>query len=473
MQDNLVTNPAELSSVLKNALIRDLKMTWRMKGLLKSSLDASRKSLLSAISSIWPHVQDIRSTKYSRLKFLPAPDEGWIEVTIDPTPSTIQQTIHFHLLEGHLLLMGRPIGKLPPEERTTGVLQRLFGNQSLRVYPSQLSGMEHVLSMPVYGHEVHIGSRDGSLLVRAYLNGRVMELIPPEIFGSNNYFDLPASLVDDCFHWLDLSTGILEIRHAQQSQANIWRSRPSTWYLDVRRRVATRSHLTLVDPFSPLFERVAQNFEHFESRRHLTLFQPGAMRGTLTVELRRLELSFCVNDKNLLESSQLRAEIDPDQDAGTWYGLKSKLVVRDVSNVATQNTHYSSQYQRSILVPMGEVKYNRNGPHVAIFVSNDGGYGRFAINEILGRLDCPAEPRLLYLKAMYHAYTSFILPDRLTGRTGTEEALHCLQSGICQPWTPISSGQYLSLQPIACLTPQRKYYPKGLKVCRLLTGTLT
>jgi hypothetical protein len=473
MQDNMVPPPSELTSVWKNAFVRDLKMVWRMKGLLQSSLDANQKSFLSAISSIWPHVQDIKSTKCPRLKFLSHPDDGWIEVTIDPTPSTAQHTIHFHLLEGHLLVMGKPIGKLPPEPTAAGVLQRLFGNQNLRVYPSSLPGMDHVLSMPVYGHEVHVGSRDGSLLVRAYLNGRIMELIPPEIFGSNKYFDLPASLTDDCFHWLDLSTGILEIRQSsQQYHASIWESRQNNWYLDIRKRVATRvttrggtargGHQTLVDPRSESFKLVADSFEHFESPRHLTIFQTG--KGKLTAELRRLQLTFRVNNNQLLESRRLRAEIDPDQDAGTWYGLKSKLVLRDTSRREIQDNRHSSQHQRSIIVPMGQVKCTRNGPHVAISVGNNGDYGRFTINEILGRLECPAEPQLLYLKAMYHAYTSFVLPDSLTGRTGTEEALRCLQSGLCQPWTPLSTGPHLSLEPIARLTPRREYYPKGLKV---------
>src|SRR2546427_393498 len=56
------------------------------------------------------------------------------------------------------------------------------------------------------------------------------------------------------------------------------------------------------------------------------------------------------------------------------------------------------------------------------------------------RLSCPPEPRLLYSKAQFHAFSSFVLPDPLTGRTGTEEALHTLRSGYCQPWTPMSDG---------------------------------
>jgi hypothetical protein len=145
MQDNLVTNPPELESILKNALVRDMKLVWRMKALLQSSLEANPKSFLSAVGTILPHIKGIGATKYPRLEFLPSPEEDWIQVIIDPTPSTLQQTIHFHLLEGHLLVMGQPVGKLPPEHRTMGVLQRLFGSQSLRVHSSTLPGMTYAL----------------------------------------------------------------------------------------------------------------------------------------------------------------------------------------------------------------------------------------------------------------------------------------------------------------------------------------
>lgn len=75
-----------------------------------------------------------------------------------------------------------------------------------------------------------------------------------------------------------------------------------------------------------------------------------------------------------------------------------------------------------------------------LYVESDGSYGRFAINDLLGRIDCPAGPRLAYCKAMFHAYTSFALPDPLAGTMGTEEALRFLRSGYCQPWIPINSG---------------------------------
>jgi hypothetical protein len=46
------------------------------------------------------------------------------------------------------------------------------------------------------------------------------------------------------------------------------------------------------------------------------VYQPE--KKNLSVELKRLALSFTVNSRHYLESAQLRAEMDFDQDAGTW-----------------------------------------------------------------------------------------------------------------------------------------------------------
>lgn len=172
------------------------------------------------------------------------------------------------------------------------------------------------------------------------------------------------------------------------------------------------------------------------------------------MELRRLELSFVVNPEGLLHCRQLQSKISHDQDAGTWHGLNSKILLIDAINPR----------QRTIIVPMGAVSYTRNDFHVAVDVMNDGSYGKFTVNDTLGRIECPPEPRLLYLKAHFHACTSFVLPDELTGRTGMEEALHCLRSGLCQPWNTLSAqAPFDRLLAIAKLTPVRKYYPKEMR----------
>lgn len=169
--------------------------------------------------------------------------------------------------------------------------------------------MTYMLNIIKNGHQIHLGFREGKLFIRALVNNTVLEYIPPEVFGKPSHFDLPASLVEGCVHWLNMSTGMVEMRQ----KSNIWGSKESNWVLDFYNRRAYRRRSTLVDPQSTLFHRITKQFSYFEFNQHLTVFQPE--KGTLTVELRRLELSFFVNHRNLLESRQLRSEIDPDQDA--------------------------------------------------------------------------------------------------------------------------------------------------------------
>lgn len=459
LQDNSVDDPAALPPLLRNILIRDLKMVYQMRVLLRRSIKASPESLEMAINILWPQAGSGVSRSFCETKFLEPPHEWWVESGIQATSQSHQQSIHFNLLEGRLLIDGKPLGKLPAKHRKSLVLVQLFGNKSLLTYPSGLRGMAYRVAYVVKNHEVHIGFRDGCLIVQACYQGTVLELIPHTVFRSPSSFDLPASLIGsgrfeggNLVHWLNTKTGIIDIRQGPE----IWKEKASNWQLNFNTRQASRNagHLKgswLVDPRSSLFQRVARIFHRFELPERLTVFQP--RRGRLSVEMRRLELTFFVNHHNLFECRQLRSEVDPNQDAGTWYGLDSKLVLRDTLN----------SQQRSILVPIGETQYTRNGIHVAVNVISDGSYGRFTINDVLGRLECPTEPRLLYFKAQFHAYTSSVVPDPLTGRTGTEEALHCLKSGYCQPWTPLNPNILQNLMLIANLTPEREYYPKDLK----------
>ncbi|KAL1638643.1 hypothetical protein SLS58_008761 [Diplodia intermedia] len=452
LQDNMDSDPNTLPAVLQHALMWDLKMTHRLRWLVRRSIEENREGLIAAIDNVWPFVPGSTLRSCSELRFLDAPNEWTAQLTFAGGQQSKQQTVHYDILEGHLLIDNQPLGRLPTEHRDAVVLNELFGQQNLLIYPSELYGMTYKLPYPENDHQIHIGFRNGKLIVRALkwepgLGERVLEHIPRSAFFHDSNYDLPASMVDDCVHWLDLTNGLLDVRPV----ADKWKRKPSDWCIDMRTHVAHRRGSRLVDPHSSLFRRVAAVFEYFEFPQMLTVFQP--KQNPLSVELRRLELTFFVNARQNLQCRELRAEIDPNQDAGTWYGLNSKLVLRDPLNL--QN--------RSIIVPIGPLAYRRNKFHVAVNVQPNGKYARYSINTVLGRLDCPAEPWLLYLKAQLHAFTSAILPDPLTGRTGTEEALHLLRSGSCQPWTPLQCGPLSCLISIASITPKREYYPQGLK----------
>ncbi|KAF3221100.1 hypothetical protein TWF106_006425 [Orbilia oligospora] len=461
LQHSLISKPSSLPSNLKNALIRDLRIVHSIKGLLRTAIKNHPTGFSSAIGVAWAQEEDEGpGLGYSKPKMLSGPDEWWVRMDICATRTKRAQVVLFHLLEGHLLLDGKHLGQLPPEHRNNPILQALFGNRNLLTVPSRLSGMTYKILTPIPHNSVHLGLRGGQVIVRAEWRDptdhqhkpHIIEYVPVSIFRDENTGDdLPAPLLDDCYHWLDLKRRLLFCRTA------CWKRRESDWTINLDSREAFRREAKLVDRFCPLFKKVSSIFNRFELDKYLTVFQHKTT--PLRVEIKRLELSWVVNNMGLLESRALQAYIDGDQDAGSWYGLRSKIVLRDSNNSRL----------RSVIVPLGVPRCRLDGPHVEVDIPNPGVYGRYQINTILGRVDCPPEPRLLYTKALIHAYTSFIVPDPLTKRTGTEEALHCLKSGYSQPWQPINPTHYPLLELIAGLTPIREYYPVELKVMQKVT----
>lgn len=100
-----------------------------------------------------------------------------------------------------------------------------------------MAGMSYMLSSPIYDHQIHLGFRNSHLVVRAVYKGRVLELIPPDQFGTVANFDLPASLLEKCVHWLDLKTGVIEIRH----ELHIWKAKDSNWQINFNTRLVSRT----------------------------------------------------------------------------------------------------------------------------------------------------------------------------------------------------------------------------------------
>ncbi|KAM0256937.1 hypothetical protein ACHAQJ_004638 [Trichoderma viride] len=453
LQESRVMSISSLPNLVKNMMIRDAKMMYCMSSLIRTAAKNHSGVIGEAIGIDWQSVtRNVAQPKASWM-FFRSPHEKWIRYVAHEDHERFQgkQVFWLHILEGHFLVNGKRRGSLPLAIRNDPSVKLLFEDHNLYVYPSTMPGMEYQLAHLFEDQVVHFGMRDSKVIIRAQTRSALYEFIPNTFFGINNpmTFDLPMSLIDSCSHWLNLDAGILEVRR----QPSIWFSRTRDWSIDVFNRWATRGgKVKLVDPRSSVFGQIARVFQHFEKPQKLTVFQSELQRSKLSVELRHLDLEFRVNNIGLLFCKQLKASIDLDQDAGTWYGLASKIVLRDMQD----------REKRSIIIPNGKLTWRRHhsGIHVSSFLEDSDGYSRFDIDETLGRLSAPAEPLLLYKKALCHAITSFCLPDPLTGVTGTEEAIRILQSGAAQPWSPNSSP---NLEELASLLPQREYYPLDLK----------
>ncbi|GKU22957.1 unnamed protein product, partial [Fusarium langsethiae] len=456
LQENLLTDVNQLDPVLRHLLIEDLSNSYAMRYRIEMWFNKHFMLLESSINETWADSGTSGMRSYSNWKVLSGKQAWWVTTKIARTKWTFSQVVHYNLLQGHLIVDGKPLGRLPLQMRQDPAIQELFGAQHLLTRPSSL--LEYQLASEVERHQVHLGFRDDNIVIQAFYYGSLLEYVPRGVFKGSAGCDLPTDLVDGCVHWLNLHTGRLEMRRKPW----IWKSKMSNWVLDTTTRVAIRNQnkgvrygkprqgAKLVEPRTTIGQKITSIFRHFEDADKLTIYQPVGP-GPLSVEMKRLEIRFHVNQKGLLECKQLASEVDPNQDAGTFYGLSSQLILRNVVNPD----------RRTVLVPIGDIFWRRRTMHVDVRVVNLGMYASFTIDMVLGRLDCPPEPLLLYLKAAMHALTSFPLPDALTLRTGTEEARHCLLAARSQPWSPLKTYTQQILSVIKCLSPKRLYYPPG------------
>ncbi|CAF3547431.1 unnamed protein product [Fusarium graminearum] len=458
IQENLLTDLDQLDPVLRNLLIEDLSNSYAMRYQIEYWWQENYTQLGSSINETWTDTGSSSERSYSQWVCLTG-QVGWVTSDVAGTQWTSAQVVHYHLLQGHLIVDGKPLGRLPLQMTQDPAVQELFGEQHLLTRPSGL--LEYQLANDIMGHQVHLGFRDGKLVIQALHRGLLLQYVPRDIFKGSSGCDLPTDLVDRCVHWLNLRTGELEMRRKPW----IWKTKQSNWILNTRSRVAIRNQSKgnihrkaspgskLVEPRSSVGQKIMLIFRHFEDVDKLTIYQPIG-KGTLSVEMKRLEIRFAVNNKGLLESPQLNAEVDPNQDVGTLYGLSSQIILRNIVNPE----------KKTVLVPLGEICWKRRTMHVDIRITNSGQYASFSVDKVLGRLDCAPEPLFLYLKAALHALTSFPIPDDLTLRTGTEEARHCLRAARSQPWSPLRNRPRQILSVLKSLSPKRSYYPPGINL---------
>lgn len=146
--------------------------------------------------------------------------------------------------------------------------------------------------------------------------------------------------------------------------------------------------------------------------------------------------------------------LDTNQCIGTLAGLKSKVVLRNDAN------------NRLVLIPDGKVTWQKAKSHIEVKVEHASSRNvyPFELDALQGRLldngKLESKLALCYL----HALTAFCLPDRFTGKTGTEQALEILNSAAVRSFTEFSEEHIAAIHNIAELTPRRVYYPSHLQV---------
>lgn len=148
-------------------------------------------------------------------------------------------------------------------------------------------------------------------------------------------------------------------------------------------------------------------------------------------------------------------EVDESQSVGTFIGLRNKLVLKN-----------NTSGERSILVPDGKISFRKLNDHTQATIDPETVTRTQAYNfdNLIGRVIDNGSARSKLFSAYLHALTSFCLPDPLTGRTGTEQALSILDSAAVKSFDQWSTESFHILSELGSLTPGRKYYPANERV---------
>lgn len=166
--DNTPADITSLSDVHKQLIARDRRLAQSLELLLRSRIERVSKCLDDAIASVWSSFTPTRWTTSRR------PNDRWLTCETASVHGQTTQTVQFNLLEGLLLINGKPLGRLPKMIVQHPTYTRIFGRVSklcyihdiavsnlhiveqkvLDVIPSDMAGMEFATRSLIQGHQV-------------------------------------------------------------------------------------------------------------------------------------------------------------------------------------------------------------------------------------------------------------------------------------------------------------------------------
>jgi hypothetical protein len=420
------------------------RLAYEMEPRLRDCIVGSAgRCLNTAIRRFWPSCR--RSLAWSPA---PAPHAHVLAARLSLPGRLETLLLEYNLLTGSLLIGGAPLTGLPPHVREHPTYRLLFGDRAFTVEHSytRSQGLQYLVTSSYHGHKLHLAVLEGDwLLVGSEKDGTRYEFIPPEDLHRGLGHGLPRRLLDGYAHWLVLDEDRVEFRPLANAWKPLQGAGPSCGGYVLKlddgghgaRLTKVGSAMTSVRATSETARAVCHILRPLEQPELVDLAFDRHRR-VLSIDLPRLRLSFrLARGQSALVSSQYAGySIDEDQSIGTLAGFESKLVLRRSPHgtLALPST-------RLLLVPAGEVSFEI-GPHgragrtrisTAAAAVRHVRYHAFRVDATLGCLRSgDGALGSLLLLCRLHALTTHCLPDRLTGRTGTEESLRILDSVAVQ-----------------------------------------
>ena len=388
--------------------------------------------------------------------------QHWVSATTSSHSDAASQIVQYSLLSGELRVDGLPLSRLPSPFEQHAMYKVLFDRSTIEVMRTHLRGMEFSAMNAFRGYNVSFAMRKfqgGSspssggldLMLTSVKGDESYSLLPSRIFAGK----LPDHFVKKYVHWYHIDNHTVEFRPI----GDPWMSSEDHWTLSKDNSgwsmtEGKNKEAFLAGMTSQTGEMICGLLRSIESSDHIHLiFRPS--HAHVGIELPRLKLNFVLaQNSGLLKSRQFRGMyVDSNQRIETLVGLQSKVVLRN------------DKEDRIVLIPDGTVSWKAAPDHIRVEVP----YGSsskvypFELDRQLGRIIdngmLESKLALCYL----HALTAFCLPDGLTGKTGTEQALEILNSAAVKSFDHFSEQNINLLYAIAELTPRRVHYPAHLR----------
>ncbi|KAI0321334.1 hypothetical protein OF83DRAFT_346661 [Amylostereum chailletii] len=301
LNDNAPPLANKVDQALKAVLNRDRRLAHYLERTLERKLnnDWGSPILKQAITAVWPGYRP-RSSSWEAL---PVPNSRWVTARTRHDAADGAQQIHFNLLDGRLLVNGKPLGRLPKDIVVHPLYVRIFGKKILNVIHSEMLGMEFCTRTEISGYRVHfyLNMARKDLIIRAQRGAQVLQIIPHNILEN----DFPAFFTRGQTHWLDLESKRMEFR----PMASLWKTSPSNWTLHFSHThssymVQGASPTKLVDVRSPVASMIHGRISPFEKPIYTNITYDSSS-SLLLANLPRSRLAFSLNNAGDLESRNL------------------------------------------------------------------------------------------------------------------------------------------------------------------------
>ena len=435
------SNSTESSDALAGLLLRRCCQfsyeiePWLKNIILLSGTDPETwRCLDEAVRKIWPLYArgtgwSVAESPYEHVLVARSASVGDDDDTVLP--------LQYDLLTGEFMVAGSLISTLPLDFRQHSTYQLLFGSALFTVIPlgAREQGMHYLATTLHHGHKLYFALLEkNELVVRSEKNKVKYELLSPESFAG----EIPTVLRTSYTHWFVLDQRRIEFRPLGSAwlTANDGSSRWKGLTMELPKGAiktalsdANRS-ITAVSIRSSTARVMYSIFEPIEARESINMTLDET-KSILTIHLLRLGLEFRwkPGTRAILSVQHPGYALDENQSIGTLSGLENQLVLLRSCNI-TEGTA-DPLGARLVIIPHGRLTFDigREGRASSTRINDRSTeFHTYRVDTVLGCLRDNGTIQSKLFLCLLHASTSHRLPDKLTRRTGTEEALRILNS---------------------------------------------